>query len=500
MRTRHYVVGLSAVLLVVCGASLSCFSPPNNPLPDRLPPAAPTKPADAEAPGQDPQTLFFVAFSGGGTRAAAMSWAVLEELRKIPYHYEWPEGTLVESTLADEIDYVSGISGGAFAASAWCLFKDDPQRMAAFREGFIERNIQGALAKGIFWPAWRPLQLLSPHFDRIHVAADLYESEVFHDPVTGTPLTFGDVPAHPELWLNATNLGLGDRFTFKRRDDAKSIQDDDFSLIGSDIMTFSIGKACAASSAFPVLLSPITLGNLGEQEDLLATDIRYEDRMTDARDFLDIKAASYVQKRDFYNDKEKHPYIHLADGGLVDNQGLQAILDQFTAGGVVYKRINNSTPVLKRLIVINVNAGVQSEDEASSKANAPGVGAVLAYATVLSMDVLSMKRWAELSNALDYLRGVSQDLAEQKSFQELEKTPPFAIEIAFRNLQDEKDRRKALDLPTTFALDDGQLSLIRSSVTELTQRNPELNRLRKSLNASCREAGCEHPPIPVSEP
>ncbi len=41
----------------------------------------------------------------------------------------------------------------------------------------------------------------------------------------------------------------------------------------------------------------------------------------------DLNKALKVRTRDYYNDKNNE-YIHLADGGLVDNQGLQSILDE----------------------------------------------------------------------------------------------------------------------------------------------------------------------------
>src|SRR6185503_16570027 len=59
----------------------------------------------------DPNTLFLLAFSRGGTRAAAFSYGVLEELRR----------TVVVAggehrTLLDEVDLISGVSGGSFTA------------------------------------------------------------------------------------------------------------------------------------------------------------------------------------------------------------------------------------------------------------------------------------------------------------------------------------------------------------------------------------------------
>jgi len=101
-----------------------------------------------------------------------MSWKVLETLKKIPYPYHDASGRAVVSNLADEIDYLSGISGGSFAAAAFCLYKDD---MDVFRERFIKRNIQGDLAWGLIWPPWQSLRLLASSFARINMASELYD-------------------------------------------------------------------------------------------------------------------------------------------------------------------------------------------------------------------------------------------------------------------------------------------------------------------------------------
>ena len=67
-------------------------------------------PPDLSNIRQDDQALIFLALSGGGTRAAAMSWKVLETLKNIPYTYQDPNGLSIISNMADEIDYISGNS------------------------------------------------------------------------------------------------------------------------------------------------------------------------------------------------------------------------------------------------------------------------------------------------------------------------------------------------------------------------------------------------------
>lgn len=407
---------------------------------------------------QDDQTLVFVALSGGGTRAAAMSWKVLEALKNIPYIYRNKAGSEVVSNLADEIDYLSGISGGSFAAAAFCLYKNN---MDVFRERFIKRNIQGDLLKGLFWPPWQGLRLLSPSYDRINMVSELYDKEVFDKK------TFGDLPPHPVLWINATHLALGSRFTFTR---------EYFDLLNSDLSTYPLGYACAASSAFPILLSPITLINYTEPISLV-DDIKYKMAKLNARE--DIEKDFYCRMREFYNDKT-NVYMHLADGGLVDNQGLQAIIDQFDTNGVINKKLNDRERPLKRLIIINVNAGVSPDDASCKKQSSPPVTSVIEYTMVTSMDILSAKRWMTIKALADEAYKAAIDLrAEEPWRAQLEK--PYTIEVSFRNVKDDATRAECNKLPTSFHLREEQINLIDGVVPALVDEDPEMIRLKNVL-------------------
>lgn len=407
---------------------------------------------------QDDQALVLVALSGGGTRAAAMSWKALETLKKITYTYQDKNGTEVFSNLANEIDYISGISGGSFAAAAWCLYKDN---MDIFREKFITRNIQGELAKGIIIPPWQGLRLISPYYDRINIAAELYDKTVFESK------TFGDLPAHPNLLINATHLALGNRFTFTQTN---------FDWLGSDISKYPIGYACAASSAFPILLSPMTLINYGEQSSLM-DDTKYRMAKRNAR--RDIEKDFYCRMREFYNDKT-NKYIHLADGGLVDNQGLQTIIDAFSTNGIINKKLNDSDNPLKRLIIINVNAGVSPDDISCKSHDAPHVNSVIKYTMTISMDMLSAKRWMKIKELCTKIYKAVTDIGDStRSLALLEK--PYTIEINFRNIKEDNLRNDCYNLPTSFYLDEDQINLIDTVVPALVEEDPEIIRLKQAL-------------------
>jgi len=63
---------------------------------------------------QSPENLVILAFSGGGTRAAAFSYGVLEYLRRT--EVVAPNGARMR--LLDGVDIITGVSGGSFTALA----------------------------------------------------------------------------------------------------------------------------------------------------------------------------------------------------------------------------------------------------------------------------------------------------------------------------------------------------------------------------------------------
>src|SRR6218665_2238711 len=67
-----------------------------------------------QLPGNNPHALVLLAFSGGGTRAAAFSYGVLEELRRTPIVVQGQTHRFL-----DEVDLMAGGSGGSFTAAGY---------------------------------------------------------------------------------------------------------------------------------------------------------------------------------------------------------------------------------------------------------------------------------------------------------------------------------------------------------------------------------------------
>src|SRR5947199_1658920 len=171
MVSRSFVVSSSMLgLLLLLGG---CATRPVNP---------PITQADANA-GYTFQTrqkhfksqenLVILAFSGGGTRAAAFSYGVLAFLRRTEAIA--PNGTKVR--LLDAVDVITGVSGGSFTALAYGLYGD--KLFGDYEQRFLKRDVQGELIARALNPFyWGDLS--STAWGRSELAAQLYDEVLFN--------------------------------------------------------------------------------------------------------------------------------------------------------------------------------------------------------------------------------------------------------------------------------------------------------------------------------
>ena len=191
--------------------------------------------------GQD--NLVVLAFSGGGTRAAAFSYGVLEFLRRTAVIA--PNGA--KARLLDAVDVITGVSGGSFTALAYGLYGE--KLFADYEQRFLKRDVQGEIISRTLSPKFWG-DLASTGWGRSELAAQLYDEILFNG------ATFGDLNrgSGPFIIASATDLSTGNRLAFTQNA---------FDVLCSDLDSVPLSRAAAASSAVPVVLSPVTINNYG---------------------------------------------------------------------------------------------------------------------------------------------------------------------------------------------------------------------------------------------
>lgn len=374
------------------------------------------------------ELLLLLTFSGGGTRAAAFSYGVLRALA----------GTKVlinedQRRLIDEIDGISSVSGGSFTAAYYGLFGD--RIFKDFENKFLKQDVQSELTKRLLSPLSWP-KLSSPHYSRSDLAADYYDELLFEK------RTFRDiiVSKGPIIAINATNLALGAQFTFIGSQ---------FAPICTDLLSYPVSRAVAASSAVPGAFTSIILKNYAGTCDYQlpewATKALLE-RHTNTRRYHHAKMLS-----DYLNTEEQ-PYIHLLDGGISDNLGIRPIVNlSWIEGGIWNKLKDLDLENINKLVVIAVNAQKESDTSFTKRDVSVPLIDALAAAASAPLEQYSFETMELLKNNMTYWRS------------EMEKNTPgatpscatqtYLIELSFDMLQEQSEREHLQHLPTSFNLD-----------------------------------------------
>jgi len=264
----------------------------------------------------DPNTLFILALSGGGSRSAYFSADVMLRLQTV-----FPDVNLLS-----EVDAISAVSGGSLAAAYYAISADDPSAANPWTEkkvrSLMRKNYTLRWFLNWFWPD-NVAKFWLTAFNRTDIMArtfskNLYSTKVLHD------LKIKDLRSdRPYLILNATN-GTDGQF-----DSPFTFTDQDFSLIGSDVEAYSLSRAVMGTAAFPGVFNYMTL-------------------------------------RDWSSKDIKPRYVHIFDGGNYDNLGLGSVtrmLDRLEQNGTHYQN----------LVVILVDAYTHPRGVDPSRANTRGV-------------------------------------------------------------------------------------------------------------------------------
>jgi NTE family protein len=317
-----------AVWLAGC-ASLGVSDPINQPISGKAEDAfASTR----QNPTAGDDVLVGLAFSGGGTRAAAFSYGVLAEVDQTVVHTR--TGT---HSLLDSVGFVSGVSGGAVTAAYFGLKKR--AELDDFREKFLIRNAEEGLDTSI-----GPVSLvkaLGGGVNDVRTFADWLNKNLYNG---ATFADFRKTPG-PRVWINASDIYNRTPFIYGEAS---------FIALCSDLAAYPIADAVAASASVPIVFTPMVIktypkGCTDEPPDWLKKAHNNPNSPPMLKAFAD---ALYS-----YRDGSTK-YIKLLDGGLVDNFGLSGFTISRLSARMPHEPLSPEQAVrLRRSIVILVDAG-----------------------------------------------------------------------------------------------------------------------------------------------
>jgi NTE family protein len=465
----------SAALLTACASAIQ-----NDPVNQRL--AANPREVDAEL-GTAVETNYddmvvALSFSGGGMRAAAFSYGVLEgfDQTRVPTRAG-------NASLLDRLDFLSGVSGGSILAAYYGL--KGRAAIADFRQRFLlvnaEESLQtdlslGNIARGLNggvndttkFPVW-----LDTH---------LYGQATFRDLLRRQ---------RPRVWINAADIYDRTAFIFAPVT---------FSALCSDLASYPVSLAVAASAAVPVVFAPIVVQNFhGTCSTPLPGWVARVHNDPNAPPLI----KSYADALERYRSGAIN-YIKLLDGGLVDNYGLAGFTAARLAANTPFGPLAPQQAVkLRRLLFLVVDSGRAPSGQWAQTVPGPkGVDLIMATSDTAtesgaigsySAFDATMADWRK--TLVGWRCGLSE--ADRHRFG----APPgwncrdldfFISKISFDALG--PDRAAALNrVETRFQLPPDQIDMLVTAGRDALNANPKFRAFVTSL-------GRAPPPVPPPSP
>ncbi len=454
LQTAKSITILFAALLFA-----GCAHYPVNARLDRHDPGYGYRFANLSSADNSDSLLVVVTFSGGGTRAAALAYGVLEQLAKTGISWEGRQKRLL-----DEVDIISSVSGGSYTAAYYALYGD--RIFEDFEGAFLKRNVQAEITGKILAP-FNLARVTGPMFGRIDLFAEYLDDELFRGSTYGDLVKAG---RRPFILINASDMSLGTRFEFTQ---------DQFDLLCSDLSQFPLARAVAASSAVPVLFSPLTVRNYGgqcgyvEPEWVRATR---ENRPASVRRFH--KAAEVRS----YLDSESRPFIHLLDGGITDNIGLRGMLDRVISHeGPLGLARSLGVKAIRKAVLITISAETGPDLSRDRSEAVPTVSQVLAAIKDVPINRYSFE-------TTELLKASFEEWARQMR----EHRPAgagggfdfYLIEVTFDALQDSTERGYFTGIPTSLNLSAETVDRLRQLAARLIRESGDYQRLMHDLSGN----------------
>lgn len=238
-----------------------------------------------ESPGNS-NLRIGLALSGGGVRAAAFHCGVLKYL--------------AEQNLLESITHISSVSGGSLivgliineSGGHWPVSSEFKGVLDKIKTALTKKSLQRDAILRLFLRPYNWRFILS----RANILAQSIET------LWGISRNFSELPVTPHWSINGTTAETGKRFRFKNRE----MGEYQFGYAKSD--KIKVATALAMSAAFPGFVGPICLKTSS---------------------FNWTNSEKYIKSSSADSTSAEPPLkrLHLYDGGIYDNLGLEPLFD-----------------------------------------------------------------------------------------------------------------------------------------------------------------------------
>ena len=301
-------------------------------------------------------------------------------------------------------------------------------------------------------------RLASPEYGRGDLLQEQFENTLFGN------MTFGDLNKYrkgPFAVISATDMASGQRIDFTQENF------DQFCLNLSDLR---VARAVAASSAVPVVFSPLTLNNHSGNCGYTVPE-PFQAALNDDAASLQQKTRHEMLHNRYYADSKARPFLHLVDGGLTDNLGLRSLLDRQEIYPNSSLQAMLEAKNINRVIVVSVNAQNQISETISQQAKIPSFRDMINATIDVPIARASQESLRQFRAMVDAWNAAQKDAEKPIRM--------HFVSLSLHDLPPSPLRTRALNIPTTYYLPRESINDLKEAAKILVKQSPEFQQLRQ---------------------
>ncbi|HET7084828.1 MAG TPA: patatin-like phospholipase family protein [Rhizomicrobium sp.] len=420
-----------------------------------------------------PSTLVMLSFSGGGKRSAAFGYGVLKGLRDYSVAIDGSQKRLL-----DTVDIMSSVSGGSFPAAYYGLYHD--KIFTDFEKDFLDQDVESYIYGSYLLP-WRFAKaLFNPNYGTNDRMAEVYDNLMFHG------ATFADLKhvGRPLVSINATDVDTGLEFMFVQ---------DQFDLICSDLLSYPVARAVAASNGFPILFNPITLKSYRPQcNGRVPAWIRADKD----KDNPLSRTHELARSHSLYLDAERTKYVHLLDGGIADNLALRGITNMamVLSGDIDDLGGRFDLGRIRRIVLISADGQAENDTATAKQIHLTGLGQLFNVVSGTQIDRYNYETMILARQQLDTLREAVKKERCEKGQHDADGLPCEDVQVFFAHLSlggitDKEERERLAKIPTGLTIDAADVAQLVAAGEAQVKQSPDLAAFRDSLLPVGRPTG-----------
>jgi NTE family protein len=278
----------------------------------------------------------------------------------------------------------------------------------------------------------------------------------------------------PFVSINATDINYGTVFAFSQ---------DQFDLICSDLSSFPVASAVAASNGFPVLFSPITLTSYakecGGREPAWVQAAATGTPLSRERQLAELARL--------YLDPEKTSYIHLMDGGIADNLAMRFMIETAIAYGDNVDRIRVAGfDRVRRILLISADGESSRDSSWPQQRTVSGLGQIFSAVSGTQIDsynfetlILANSELARLVAFLKKLRCAKAPVIDGHSCDDVQ---GFFEHLSLSGITDAAARERLQHIPTGLTIPDTDVDELVAAGEGQVRESKVLAEFRDSLD------------------